>query len=104
MSNEAEPVNSGTPLEAVACSASNVHKPMSRTTKHPPKPDRFTKKHRTGGHQARSKRVLATLRFLRMEHTLPDYIINGIKRRAGEETGPNLKVCRPLERAGENAE
>jgi hypothetical protein len=23
---------------------------MSRTTKHPPKPDRFTKKHRTGKH------------------------------------------------------
>jgi hypothetical protein len=32
---------------------------MSRTQKHPPKPDRFTKKHRTGAHQARTKRESA---------------------------------------------
>lgn len=57
---------------------------MSRTKKHPPKPDRFTKKHRTGAHQARSKRALATLRFLRLEGAMPDYIMNGIKQRAGE--------------------
>lgn len=65
---------------------------MSRTTKHPPKPDRFTKKHRTGGHQARSKRVLATLRYLRIEHLMPDYILTGIKRRAGEDcaSSPNV--------------
>lgn len=72
---------------------------MSRTKKHPPKPDRFTKKHRTGGHQARSKRVLATLRFLRLEHAMPDYILNGIKRRAGEDTGLNDKAEQPPETA-----
>jgi hypothetical protein len=32
---------------------------MSRTSKHPPKPDRFTKKHRTSAHQARTKRAQA---------------------------------------------
>lgn len=57
---------------------------MSRTEKHPPKPDRFTKKHRIAAHQARAKRVLATLRFLHIEQEMPDYILAGIKRRAGE--------------------
>jgi hypothetical protein len=67
---------------------------MSRTTKHPPKPDRFTKKHRTGGHQARSKRVLATLRYLRLEPLMPEYILTGIKRRAGEDfaSSPSAQV------------
>ena len=57
---------------------------MSRSIKHPPKPDRFTKKHRTGGHQARAKRVIATLRHLNLERDMPDYILRHIKRRAGE--------------------
>lgn len=69
----------------------DIRKAMSRTTKHPPKPDRFTKKHRTGGHQARSKRVLATLRYLRIEHLMPDYILTGIKRRAGEDCASSLR-------------
>lgn len=58
---------------------------MSRTVKHPPKPDRFTKRHRTAAHQARSRRVLATLRFLSLEQTLPEYMLTHIKRNAGEQ-------------------
>lgn len=35
---------------------------MSDTHKHPPKPDRFTRKHRTAAHQARTKRDQASAR------------------------------------------
>lgn len=57
---------------------------MSRTRKHPPKPDRFTKKHRTGAHQARIKRVVATIRELRLEREMPDWLWQSFLRKAGE--------------------
>jgi hypothetical protein len=40
---------------------------MSNTIKHPPMPDRFTRKHRTAAHQARTKRDQAAVREIRKE-------------------------------------
>ena len=70
---------------------------MSDTRKHPPKPDRFTKRHRTSAHQARTKRVLATLRETNLEGLLPPHILRGLRHRAGEDgqddaTGPRTGV------------
>lgn len=58
---------------------------MSRTAKHPPKCDRFTKKHRVGAHQARAKRVLAAMRDARVECMMHPFVLNFIRHRAGED-------------------
>ena len=66
---------------------------MSDTRKHPPKIDRFTKKHRTAAHQARTKRVLASLRETNSEKLLPPHLLQGLQRRAGEgESNVNVEA------------
>jgi hypothetical protein len=57
---------------------------MSRTKKHPPKPDRFTRRDRTAANQARAKRVVATIRHLHLEGMLPVWMWDRFQRSAAE--------------------
>lgn len=58
---------------------------MSRTQKHPPKPDHFTRRHTVAAQQARARRDVATLRRLRVDVYLPDWLWDDFLRKAGEE-------------------